>query len=163
MNVTMNTNGRTRKTLASQLDRLDQILDCLSDGLNEAVALAVKEAVTVAVRETLQAVLTEILSNPQILEKLRGTTSTPTTAKVPEKVKMAVQVVQNHVGRLRKWVGAELRACGEVCKAGWTRVRACCKKAWQRLAVVRRFKYQLAVAVGIGVAVGGASYFAEPC
>ena len=39
--TTMTNNGRTtRKTLASQLDRLDTILDCLADGLNEAVATA---------------------------------------------------------------------------------------------------------------------------
>ena len=44
------TNGR--KSLASQIDRLDTILDGLADGLNEAVASAVKDAITIAVRET---------------------------------------------------------------------------------------------------------------
>src|SRR5262249_50668272 len=59
------TNGQVRKTLASQLDRLDSILDALSDGLNEAVATAVegaveravRQAVGQAVKETMQAVL----------------------------------------------------------------------------------------------------------
>ena len=46
----VNANGRIRKSLAEQLDRLDLILDGLADGLNEAVATAVKEAVGVAVR-----------------------------------------------------------------------------------------------------------------
>ena len=31
--TTVNANGQERKTLAAQLDRLDQILDTLSDGL----------------------------------------------------------------------------------------------------------------------------------
>ena len=41
--MTTTTNGRAeRKSLAGQLDRLDRILDGLADGLNEAVATAVK-------------------------------------------------------------------------------------------------------------------------
>ena len=44
-------NGQERKTLASQLDRLDGILDTLGEGLNEAVAQAVQQAVELAVRE----------------------------------------------------------------------------------------------------------------
>src|SRR3954464_7899019 len=43
-------NGQVRKTLASQLDRLDAILDTLGEGLNEAVATAVEQAVETAVR-----------------------------------------------------------------------------------------------------------------
>ena len=58
-----NTNGRPpRKSLATQLDRLDSILDGLADGLNEAVVTAVKEAVVVAV----EAVLREVLDNPEL-------------------------------------------------------------------------------------------------
>jgi hypothetical protein len=38
MTKTIEMNGPTRKTLASQLDRLDGILDGLSEGLDQAVA-----------------------------------------------------------------------------------------------------------------------------
>ena len=40
MTTTMHTdtNGRSRKSLAEQIDRLDHILDGLGEGLNEAVA-----------------------------------------------------------------------------------------------------------------------------
>ena len=77
--TTTTTNGSVRKTLASQLDRLDSILDGLSDGLNEAVASAVegaveravKQAVGEAVRETLQAVITEVVSNPDLVAAAR--------------------------------------------------------------------------------------------
>jgi hypothetical protein len=61
----------TRKTLASQLDRLDGILDRLGENLNEAVASAVREAVGLAVQEAVQAVLTELLTNPALREQLR--------------------------------------------------------------------------------------------
>ena len=72
MTKTLEMNGPTRKTLASQLDRLDSILDGLSEGLSDAVASAVREAVGLAVQEAVQAVLTELLTNPLLREQLQG-------------------------------------------------------------------------------------------
>src|SRR5215472_5821017 len=74
MTATMNTvsNASPRKNLASQLDRLDRILDGLADGLNEAVAAAVKEAVGVAVEEAVKGLVAEVLANPELLAKLAG-------------------------------------------------------------------------------------------
>src|SRR6516225_5044125 len=72
MTKTLEMNGTTRKTLASQLDRLDSILDGLSEGLNDAVASAVREAVGLAVQEAVQAVLAELLTNPALREQLQG-------------------------------------------------------------------------------------------
>jgi hypothetical protein len=72
MTQTLEMNGPTRKTLASQLDRLDSILDGLSEGLNDAVSAAVREAVGLAVQEAVQAVLTELLTNPLLREQLQG-------------------------------------------------------------------------------------------
>jgi hypothetical protein len=71
MTKTMEMNGPTRKTLASQIDRLDSILDGLSEGLHQAVAQAVREAVGLAVQEAVQAVLTELLTNPALREQLQ--------------------------------------------------------------------------------------------
>src|SRR4051812_44556921 len=51
--TTMMTNGRARKSLADQIDRLDVILDGLADALNQAVAEAVAVAVKAAVAEAL--------------------------------------------------------------------------------------------------------------
>src|SRR5438270_1984167 len=73
-------NGQERKTLASQLDRLDAILDVLGEGLNEAVALAVQEAVTVAVRQAVKVAVAEVLTNPDVLQRLRGA---PVATAVP--------------------------------------------------------------------------------
>src|SRR6516162_6857087 len=77
MTKTLEMNGTTRKTLASQLDRLDSILDGLREGLNDAVASAVREAVGLAVQEAVQAVLTELLTNPA----LRGQLPRPAEAE----------------------------------------------------------------------------------
>jgi hypothetical protein len=61
------TNGRAQRTsLAQQIDRLDLILDNLSEGLQEAVAEAVKVAVTRAV----EAALVEVLTNPELRRHL---------------------------------------------------------------------------------------------
>jgi hypothetical protein len=68
--MTTATNGQTRQTLASQLDRLDGILDGLGEALNESIATAVKDAVGVAVKETLEAVLAELLTNPDLQQRL---------------------------------------------------------------------------------------------
>ena len=70
-----------RKTLASQLDRLDSILDALDIGLKEAVATAVqgaveqavREAVTQAVTQAVQGLIAEVLSNPDALALVRAT------------------------------------------------------------------------------------------
>src|SRR6516165_7488657 len=70
-------NGSQRRTLASQLDRLDTILDALSDGLHQAVTSAVQDAVERAVREalqqTIQGLVSEVLTNPDALALLRAT------------------------------------------------------------------------------------------
>src|SRR3954462_10475576 len=72
MTANATSNGRQRKTLATQLDRLDGILDGLSEGLNEAVATAVKDAVGLAVLQAVQGVLTELVTNPDLVQRLRG-------------------------------------------------------------------------------------------
>src|SRR6516225_5333941 len=71
MTNTTQMNGPARKTLASQLDRLDRVIDGLSEGLNDAVASAVREAVGLAVQEAVQAVLAEVLTNPALREQLQ--------------------------------------------------------------------------------------------
>ena len=65
--VRTNLDGQPRKTLASQLDRLDGILD----GLDRALTGAVQEAVCAAVKEAVQAVLSEVLTNRELQEQLQ--------------------------------------------------------------------------------------------
>jgi hypothetical protein len=60
-------NGQGRKTLASQLDRLEGMLV----GLDTALAGAVQEAVEQAVKQAVQAVLTEVLTNRELQEQLQ--------------------------------------------------------------------------------------------
>ena len=73
MNATL-LNGHARKTLAQQLDRMDTMLDGLSEGLNEAVATAatasMREVVCLAVQQAVRTTLTEILSNAEVQNRL---------------------------------------------------------------------------------------------
>jgi hypothetical protein len=116
MTKTIEMNGPTRKTLASQLDRLDSILDGLSEGLDQAVAQAVREAVGLAVREAVQAVLAELLTNPELREQLQKAASpdpTPPAERTPEGGR-------GRLAALFSLVGDKLRSA---CRAGarWVR------------------------------------------
>ena len=62
MSTTTATNGKPRKQLSEQLDRLDSIIDCLAEGLNQAVADACREGTRQAVRD----VLIEVATNPEL-------------------------------------------------------------------------------------------------
>jgi hypothetical protein len=118
MNPTTNANGQ-RKSLASQIDRLDALLDGLADGLTDAVAQAVQAAVALAVKEAVQAVLTEVLTNPAVLAKLQAAIP----AAQPEQP--ADAPAPKGPGRFaawRNWAGAQLKKAGECCRAGWRRV-----------------------------------------
>jgi hypothetical protein len=118
MNPTTNANGQ-RKSLASQIDRLDALLDGLADGLNDAVAQAVQVAVALAVKEAVQAVLTEVLTNPAVLAKLQAATP----AASPEQPAETPPKGPGRLAAWRNWAGAQLKKAGECCRAGWERVR----------------------------------------
>ena len=55
-------NGKPRKQLADQLDRLDGIIDALADGLNQAVIDAAREGTRLAVKDA----IVEIMTNPEL-------------------------------------------------------------------------------------------------
>jgi hypothetical protein len=69
--TTLNANAKPRRTLASQLDRMDIMLDGLSEALNESVATAVKDSVGNAVRQALQIALIEVRTSPEMVKRLQ--------------------------------------------------------------------------------------------
>jgi hypothetical protein len=88
MTVMVPTNNSMRKTLASQLDRMDQMLDGLSEGLNEAVAAAVQAAVGQAVRSAVQEALREVLASPELRQRLApggGAAALPAAPRQPDR------------------------------------------------------------------------------
>ena len=177
MNPTTNANGQ-RKSLASQIDRLDALLDGLGDGLNDAVAQAVQVAVALAVKEAVQAVLTEVLTNPAVLAKLQAATQ---AAQPEQPAETPPPKGPGRFASWRDWIGSKLKKAGECCRAGWQQVRdagvAIARRAARvvtttvtavREEAVRvvatgwllgHFLLRLAAAFGAGVAVRAALFF----
>jgi hypothetical protein len=148
------TNGRMpRKSLASQLDRLDSILDGLAEALQGAVADAVREAlapaVGVAVRESALAVVQAVLANPELRPQLANSEVTeevlvkqkkPMTGVIARVASVAKAVAHNCASKVRNWLGGLARTA----------------------AVALRLRRPLGLAVGVGVALGVGCYLAGP-
>jgi hypothetical protein len=142
--TTTNSDGRSRKSLAEQIDRLDSILD----GLSEALEGAVQQAVGAAVRETLQAVLAELLNNPVLLAALRDPGEPPTPpAAEPSRPQAELPRGQRPPScwqRARRWLCGTFRGLWQACTS-WVR--------WLRPALA---------AGGVGLLTGAAVYVAGP-
>jgi hypothetical protein len=175
--TTLNTNGRSeRKSLASQLDRLDRILDGLADGLNEAVAQAVKEAVVIAV----EAALRELLASADLRRRLH-----PEPADRPGLVRRAAAALGRGLVNAAKkgwhWVttvarrgrekAADAMAAlqqGTMTLGGRARrgltvfVRRVWLAALMVRSLVRRFRKPLLVALASGLVIGVGCYLAGP-
>jgi hypothetical protein len=138
----------------------------------------VQAAVALAVKEAVQAVLTEVLTNPAVLAKLRAATP----AAQPEQPTDAPK--SKGPGRFaswRNWAGAQLKKAGECCRAGWQRVHdagvALARRAARGVTtaatavreeaarvvatgwLLAHFLLRLAAAFGSGVAVRVALFF----
>jgi hypothetical protein len=70
------TNGQIRKSLASQLDRLEGILDSLDKNLPDVIASAVQQAVGSAVEVAVGAAVVEVLTNPTLQQRLHAASPT---------------------------------------------------------------------------------------
>ena len=165
--TTTTTNGSPRKSLSAEIDRLDRILDALSDGLNEAVATAVegaveravRQAVGQAVRETLQALVSEALTNPDVLLAARALLAPGTPPDVP------ADPPEPPKGLFRRaWGGvkAGLAAAGTACAAVVGQVagiKTVIRAGWQ---LAKRFKGRVLAACGVGVAAGALTLWAAP-
>src|SRR5262245_22788487 len=176
MSNSTNTNGHPqRKTLASQLDRLDGIIDALADGLNEAVVDVVRQAVAVAVQQAVEAVLREVLARPEVLRLLAAQAapvSTPAESKpsgpsalgrawagLKANMAGAFARTRDAVRQTRYRVGRVLHlgrvGLVEKVRSGWERVRSGARQAW-------RFRGPALWSAGVGLAAGGAGYLAGP-
>lgn len=110
MSATMQSglNGRFKKTLAYQLDRLDSILDGLADALNGAVADAVKQAVGAAAREAVKVALAEAVpaeAAPKVVAA-----ETP-AQRLMTKAKSKAAGVFNSLKRFLAGTGQKIKQC----------------------------------------------------
>jgi hypothetical protein len=185
MTTTLESNNRARKSLAEQIDRLDRILDGLAEGLNEAVAGAVQTAVSLAVKEAVQSLVAEVLSNPDLMQRLApspGLHTNPTSpepaARTPHpfleglagglhgfggKVAALAELARTRVaGALKScWQGTRT-AAGHAWRCASDLARRGSRKALALLCLAGRFRKSLLIAAGVGTAVGLGCFFAGP-
>jgi hypothetical protein len=182
----MSGNGTQRKSLASQIDRLDMILDGLAEALNESVADAVKEVVGQVVREAVECTIREVLASPDLLRAAlsRHAALDPQPAPVQEpkgqtlrgllqRVRDACDKGRQMAGLAGKKLGRALfwglhklqQGCASVgyhCK----HVTCRCASSLRCLGTVGRqmwrFRRSCTIALSVGVLSGVGSYLAGP-
>src|SRR5262249_17948232 len=161
--TTTTMNGSVRKTLASQLDRLDSILDGLSDALHGAVASAVEgaveRAVSQAVKETLQAVIAEALTNADLLAAARTLPPPGTPADPPEPPKSLFRRACDAVKPGLAVAAAACHGAGAYVTKKAAAVKSAARSGWRLL---RRFRGRLLAACGVGLAAGALTCLAGP-
>src|SRR5262245_24534961 len=91
--------GRARrKTLSDQLDRLDGIIDDLSEGLNQAVAHVVQQSVTTAVQQAIEGLMQAVVANPELLRTLADRLAPPAPEGAPSPVPSKASVPPRRSG-----------------------------------------------------------------
>jgi hypothetical protein len=128
-----NTTQPPRKNLASQIDRLDSILDGLAENLNEAVATAVQQAVAAAVQEAVKLAVIEVVTNAELQQLLRPMPPRAEAQKesppgglwgaVRGAVVRAGQAVAAAAAATGGWLASAARKVGERAAAGVAKVR----------------------------------------
>jgi hypothetical protein len=170
-----------RKTLATQLDRLDVILDGLSDALSGSVETAVRDVVGQVVKETVEATIREVLGNQDLLRATLAVQNPapepqPIPAPLPnrrtlkdlikdaasytcEKVKQAAVGVKNGVKRAWSWGVEKMR------KGMKAVIRGCMNLPSGVVSVAGAlwtFRRTTSIALAVGLLAGVGSYFAGP-
>jgi hypothetical protein len=156
-------NGRPRKQLSDELDRLDGILDGLADGLQDAITDAVRAGSRLAIKDA----IIEVLSNPELKAAIQGPSATstvpPASASNPslsnrspwDRVKAILRRTRTAVAaaarRTRTIVTTKVRTAATVV-AGAGKMTV---SAW-------RMKRAVLVTAGVGVGLGAGAYYSAP-
>ena len=154
-----------RKQLSEQLDRLDNIIDALDEGLKGAVADAVREAVAVAVQEAVQAVVRELLGNPDVLRAVAAAAQPQqsTTSQLPTQQALPGQGllsgVRNSVRRAWSTAVAALTFVAAWALSAGPSVIDWVSRANQ---FVWRHRVVAGSSLAVGLAVGVLSYLSGP-
>jgi hypothetical protein len=156
MGATMTLNGKPRKQLADQLDRLDEqmqrhdaILDALAEGLNGAVADATREGTRMAIKDA----VIEMLTDPELRVALHKATAptAPTKSSVWSRLRQRARDLAAKVRAVTVATGATIAAQVPV-------VRRTAKTVARYAGLTWRVKKVLLVGLGVGAAVTAVSY-----
>ena len=156
-------NGRPqRKQLSDQLDRLDGIIDCLADGLNEAVAGAVRDGTQAAIQQ----LVLETLRNPDTLDLLRrafatnGVPAEPaaTVPIVPSRKAAFLARCKAGLASIKDRALRSIAAGYAIAKSAVVRAKAAAVRTVAKakgVVAMCRLAWHLKRAALVGVAVGG--------
>ncbi|QEL16711.1 hypothetical protein [Limnoglobus roseus] len=164
-------NGRPRKQLSDQLDRLDGILDVLADALPEAVRDAVRDGTADALRH----LVTTALSDPSTLALIRNAMG-PSPAGIPSvadarpsrraafltRCRRAACAVQGAVTGLADKAVAAVRAVTGQAKAYATTLAARAQSVRRACHVAWHLKRAGAIAAGVGAAAATVAAASHP-
>jgi hypothetical protein len=159
--TTTNTNGRAKKSLAEQIDRLDSILDGLAEALQGAVSEAVTEAVGLAVKEAVRCVLAEVLTSPEFLEQLRQATagSNPTPVKAAPRMP---GTFRRWIIRASAWVLDRVADTRQAVTAAPSFIGQSISGAGRYVQALLPFRRQLLLSAAVGTLAGIAAYHSTP-
>jgi hypothetical protein len=157
------TNGRARKSLGDQIDRLDAILDGLADALNQAVAEAVQQTVAVAVK----AAVAEVLAHPDLRPRLTPEPEAGPRLSPLKRLLAAARRTAGRgtvaVGRFCRWLGgAVCRLPAAMRRLAATSLRRLASGARRLPALTWRLRGPVLLALGVGGVVGWGCYVAGP-
>jgi hypothetical protein len=142
--------------------------------LNEAVADAVKAGVGTAVKEAVQAVLTEVLTNPEMrarlfppaipIAKLAATDTVGTTnlTGTTQRSRTWWQRVRACIAYMRAACLGLVRSARTSISHAWQSTCDHFAAAWANCGMLWPFKFQILFALLIGVSVGIGACHAEP-
>jgi hypothetical protein len=139
--------------------------------MNGAVADAVKEAAGQAVREALQAVLGELLRNPDLQNLMQGRMASPATIMATPQAEQPRR--KGWCMRCLEWLGSRVRAAGRACSAavqflwngtrrGAAAIHGTVTTVWANTIAIRRHKYTILGGLAALLMVGFAAYHASP-
>jgi hypothetical protein len=149
-----------RKQLSDQLDRFDQILDGLAEGLNGAMADAAREGTRLAVKDA----IVEILTNPDLRAAIQGTGPMPVPAEptLPRAPTSAWAKVRDLLRRARATLAGAVRAARSFVMRKVSIAAAVAVGASRFTLAAWRVKMSVLVTGVAGVAVGIGGYYAAP-
>jgi hypothetical protein len=144
--------SQPRQSLASQLDRLESILNNLHTTLQIAMCAAVEKAMRQAIQEALPTLLTALLNHPQLLSVLHSRTH---AAAPPAPIRAAVCAAY-------RWLGHVCRTVWVPCVA-WLG-QAVQHRPWLAVVIKRlcRCKGRVLWACGMGLVMSLVISYAGP-
>jgi hypothetical protein len=149
-----------RKQLSDQLDRFDEILDGLAEGLNGAMADAAREGTRLAVKDA----IVEILTNPGLRAAIQGIGSVPVTSEpTPTPAPTSAWTkVKDLLRRARAALAGAVRAARSFVVRKVSSAAAVAVGAGKVTVAAWRVKKAVLVTAVAGVAVGVGAYYAAP-